>query len=254
MELSTTPENGTLITLPEITSGYVASMIDKTDLKIFPKHSSTLNGADQQIYTGTPYLTWNDCEEGLLYSILYLPEGELEEILTRTANLYPHNRSQLKKVLISMYQPSATHLKVLLKQPESLLMSILRTNRIKISTERYGLFPSASKFNHSCDPNCTVTINGETITITPIKEISPNQECTISYWEGIGKIRDLNTRSAIIMRRGLFRCKCSLCQAHCRMCLSTSNLKECSRCKTTFYCSLKCQLKDWILSHHEECS
>lgn len=66
----------------------------------------------------------------------------------------------------------------------------------------YGRVISNAKYiNHSCDPNCMVTISKEVLTIKPVKE---NEELTIAYDEGSGKWD----------ARWNFKCLCKA--THCR--------------------------------------
>ena len=43
-------------------------------------------------------------------------------------------------------------------------------------------------------------------------------------------------------------------EVSCSCCGSTSDLKKCKKCGLVYYCSRKCQMKDWTARHHSVCS
>jgi len=89
-------------------------------------------------------------------------------------------------------------------------------------THKY-LYLLGSKFNHSCQPNCSWEIDNDgQLIITTIKPIAESKECFIDYY-GVSLLKyedgtqliSLNQleqrRNYILKKSGKFHCKCSYC-------------------------------------------
>lgn len=78
------------------------------------------------------------------------------------------------------------------------------------STEGTGLFLSASKFNHSCDPNTAVSFpyNAE-LHATALRDIRENEEITISY---IDLDWPFAQRQTFLYSKYGFWCTCARCK------------------------------------------
>lgn len=72
----------------------------------------------------------------------------------------------------------------------------------------FGVYPSASFFNHACSFNVKKTRQGGSYTFTTTQDILPGEELCISY--GISKDDDLKTREAALAE-WFFKCGCSRC-------------------------------------------
>ena len=72
------------------------------------------------------------------------------------------------------------------------------------------LFSSASRINHSCDPNCIYVIDESTITVKAITNISAGEEITVSYL-GLFLWAGKPVRRAKLQREKYFTCECGRC-------------------------------------------
>jgi len=83
-------------------------------------------------------------------------------------------------------------------------------------------YVEASKFNHSCYPNCVWTLadngepdEGDHMQIIAVRDIAPGEECTIPYWffRGRAFMGDSRQRRRDYVREtGGFECRCWLCE------------------------------------------
>jgi hypothetical protein len=83
-------------------------------------------------------------------------------------------------------------------------------------------YVEASKFNHSCYPNCVWTMadngkpeDGDHMQIIAVRDIAPGEECTIPYWFFRGRAfmgDSRQQRRDYIREAGGFDCECWLCQ------------------------------------------
>ncbi|KAI0130754.1 SET domain-containing protein [Daldinia grandis] len=76
---------------------------------------------------------------------------------------------------------------------------------------RSGVFLKASRFNHSCDPNCWYTTSGWTghFICTPMRPIKEGEEITISY---IPNQATRESRQDLLLKAWKFRCRCNRCE------------------------------------------
>ncbi|KAJ3078173.1 hypothetical protein HK102_004681, partial [Quaeritorhiza haematococci] len=73
-----------------------------------------------------------------------------------------------------------------------------------------AIFPMASYFNHSCDPNLECIQKGPWMVIKTIKEVHPDEDLTISY---IDTKQPLAARRQRLSTEYYFHCRCSRCVA-----------------------------------------
>ena len=72
-----------------------------------------------------------------------------------------------------------------------------------------SLYPSASYFNHSCEPNCEVFETGSILTIHPTRDIAQGDEVTIAY---IDTQQPLHSRRQQLQATYFFHCLCTRCE------------------------------------------
>ena len=78
----------------------------------------------------------------------------------------------------------------------------------------YGLFPIASKADHSCSPNCnTVYQSPGKISFVAIKEIVKGEFITINYLASHELYYSTRKRRQILLARNSFHCNCTRCLA-----------------------------------------
>jgi hypothetical protein len=71
-----------------------------------------------------------------------------------------------------------------------------------------ALYPGASFFNHTCDPNTVYVFNGKSMVFRALRPITAGEEVTISYIRLVGgKAR----RRAKLLSHYYFECTCALC-------------------------------------------
>ncbi|KAI8824429.1 uncharacterized protein EV422DRAFT_487271, partial [Fimicolochytrium jonesii] len=73
-----------------------------------------------------------------------------------------------------------------------------------------ALFPNASYFNHSCDPNTSATQAADEITFRTKRPVKQNEPLTISY---IDANIPLHARRSRLQQEYYFHCMCSRCVA-----------------------------------------
>ncbi|KAI5369444.1 Putative SET domain-containing protein [Septoria linicola] len=76
----------------------------------------------------------------------------------------------------------------------------------------YGLYPSASYFNHSCDANVHKKRVGRSWEFRAVKDIMPGEECCITYLGGDEKDLDLAGRRKRLEDVWGFVCQCARCK------------------------------------------
>ena len=93
------------------------------------------------------------------------------------------------------------------------LLSKFRFNNFRILDEEMfdiaqGLFPLASKINHSCAPNCLSLFNKDEVIIKAVMDIHSSTELTISYIDPLTKYQ---TRQDSLKNGYRFECCCDYC-------------------------------------------
>ena len=71
-----------------------------------------------------------------------------------------------------------------------------------------SLYPSASYFNHSCEPNCEVFETGSVLAVHPTRDIVKGEEVTIAY---IDTKQTLHERRKQLHNTYFFQCQCTRC-------------------------------------------
>jgi hypothetical protein len=237
--------------------------IDNDD-KIIAFESISKN---EEICISEPLISYyrpNECNsKSLLLSLNLLSTQNLNDILGKIWDfkLYPASIENMELGLKELYKsdkPTDEIINSLFKQAEHIIHVYLRYNHFNIDNNRY-LYLLASKFNHSCDPNCDWKIKDGIIKITSLREILPYEECTISYigLNSLYSIKSTIERQNIILKNCCFICQCKQCikipTDKCFVCKNKTNLSSCAKCKNIFYCGKECQLLHWSL-HKYSCN
>ena len=76
----------------------------------------------------------------------------------------------------------------------------------------YGLFPTASYFNHSCDPNVAKQRMGECWSFRANRDVGVGEQCCISYLGGDEKDLNVSERRARLQDAWGFICACERCK------------------------------------------
>nr|POE59271.1 putative protein lysine methyltransferase set6 [Quercus suber] len=77
----------------------------------------------------------------------------------------------------------------------------------------YAIYPSASYFNHSCEPNIKKRRVGNRWEFSAARDVPQGEQCCISYLGGDEKDLDLASRRARLENVWAFRCMCIRCVA-----------------------------------------
>lgn len=75
----------------------------------------------------------------------------------------------------------------------------------------YGIYPSASYFNHSCNPNISKCRRGRTWEFKTARKVEKGEECCISYLGGDEKHLRVSQRRKRLKEVWQFDCACTLC-------------------------------------------
>lgn len=144
----------------------------------------------------------------------------------------------------------------MLKRREHLIQVYFQYNHFNNKNNRY-LYLFASKFNHSCNPNCNWVIIDGIIKIKSLREINQSEECTLSYIGLETLIKSTFNRQNVILENCRFICKCEKCikipTDKCFVCDNKNNLLSCSKCKNILYCGKTCQRSHWKI-HKNDCT
>lgn len=206
---------------------------------------------------------YNSDPKSLLLALNLQSTDNILQILNKLSNfkLYPNSEEHMILGLRELYKsgnPTEEFINELIKQPEHIIKVYIKYNHFNVDNNRY-LYLLASKFNHSCNPNCNWKIENGIITIFSLKEILSLEECTISYM-GIKEftlIKSSIERQNIILNNCSFICKCKECIYipidKCFVCDNRNNLLSCSKCKNIFYCGKDCQRLHWSI-HKYSCN
>ena len=72
-----------------------------------------------------------------------------------------------------------------------------------------GVFPSASRFNHSCEPNCAQRFDAfACVVVETTRHVRQGEELTIPY---VDVALNLEKRNERLERAFAFRCDCARC-------------------------------------------
>jgi hypothetical protein len=203
---------------------------------------------------------FNESTENLLASLSLLSDDEIEQIIKMCRDyFYPREVEDIIKGFKVMYGENHLNddlISKLMEQPIHMIQLYVKYNNFSTLRKRY-LYILASKFNHSCNPNCRWEIVNDQLIITAVTDINSDEECTISYWD-IFKIENVVKRKNFIYNVAEFDCNCKYCLDPCPMkrcyfCGQIKALSKCSKCHNVFYCSKECQKQDWIIKHKFVC-
>ena len=121
----------------------------------------------------------------------------------------------VREEMIAVHRAKLEAKKVLEKDTSCTISSDILTRLILIylfnAFEGGLIYKNASRYNHSCDPNCIYTIHDDTITIRAACDIVDGEELTISYL-GILLWSDISVRRAKLQKDKYFTCNCTRCQ------------------------------------------
>jgi hypothetical protein len=116
-----------------------------------------------------------------------------------------HSHEHSKHAPVRSELPNAQKAEAIVK-----LHAIYQANFVELSTDEKsgtGVFPLASRINHSCVLNLQIHYipATKTLLVHAVRHINKGEELTISYSSGLAA-----TRNAILQHQG-FECKCTIC-------------------------------------------
>jgi len=71
-----------------------------------------------------------------------------------------------------------------------------------------GLFPSASMFNHSCEPNCVFVCDGRELSIRTVRAVAAGEQLSYSYTQ---LYQPSSSRQQELLDSRFFDCRCARC-------------------------------------------
>lgn len=172
-----------------------------------------------------PILSYKDTNIGtlpLLLSFINNTEGKLNEIhKVCQKELYPHTTHDMYNSLKHTYRNNTIKDKDLAQMVEQKEHRMIAYSQNAFDSTGYAnsdgmvhLYLGASKFNHSCYPNCLLSFEGNRVFICVLSNISSGEECTISYNRDVAFTNDRNTnkRKAYLKEKYNFDCDCTTCR------------------------------------------
>lgn len=117
-------------------------------------------------------------------------------------------QEHLKHTILKTPLPHAHKVEAMVK-----LYAICQANLVRLSDDRKcgtGVFPLASRINHSCIPNLQIHYipSTEKLVAHAVRHVNKGEELTISYLSKACRTR--KQRNEILEHRG-FECKCRVC-------------------------------------------
>lgn len=234
------------------------------------------------VYQGTPFFTFQNNAEsktgGLLATFTISPEEVLDFFQEKMERLFPRDQASIINY-VAQYENANEDtpeiLELVAQQIQHVLVAKTYSNIFALNEFQAALYITASKFNHSCYPNCFCSVSGKTLTIKTFRPVQKGEELTHSYFPDCVEIENQEERQKLINTfsgRG-FTCQCELCLGQvtrpknfakayfmiqslpsCANCGRTRHLVQCSKCKKTNYCGKECQTRHWKLGHKKVCS
>lgn len=132
------------------------------------------------------------------------------------------NCSQLNQKVLEIWRSEVEEIKIIL--PEFAISNssddlvrfygILKSNSYKMRQKDDGevfgaqLIEIHSRINHSCDPNCVSSHDGNDVFLIALREIKQDEEITVSYTDSS---KPRAARKEYLKENLFFDCKCSLC-------------------------------------------
>jgi hypothetical protein len=218
------------------------------------------------IYEGLPLFTFEciDDNEDLAESLSKC--DILDHLLAETERkLYPNDN----QIIYNLYGKQGIDMNAMegnmLKG--HLLAGKVFYNGFSLNNGKDGVYIKASKFNHSCKPNCFVIAEDELLIIRAIRDICPGEELTHCYIKECLVEKSREVRQAFLSTLADFECTCNLCTGKekeglksvncypfCDNCgLEIANPLRCSQCKVVKFCSRECQGELWRSGHRKTC-
>lgn len=167
------------------------------------------------------------------------------------SKLYPRTNEEYVECCKTNYSVGEdVALKVIANKVQRLDLALV-FNGFGIDNETL-LFKLSSFYNNSCEANCVFSIIDRKIYVVTLREIEAGEELTINYAYGNENCSVEQRRKMLHLQCGFF-CNCKRCKREekCLVCkrqpcdVMKENLLCCTRCKSSFYCSVECQKTDW---------
>ncbi|KAI8099908.1 uncharacterized protein BX664DRAFT_322368 [Halteromyces radiatus] len=152
---------------------------------------------------------------------------DMEDKLVRYQALIRCNGFGVQRRLISNYDASYTTGTNSLSSSSSSVM-------VSIGTVATAIYPLASKFNHSCQPNVIALFLGTQLQLRALRLIHPGQRLSISYGPLAANLPK-SKRQQQLLDHYFFTCHCQACQVTPDQSISPEceHIYLCSSCKYT---------------------
>ena len=195
----------TTIGCPNCIQKYCSQSCLNLDSKIH-KMTCGLNNLELDMLAKTIDALGNDSDQDLLLD-------EMVALLDKITSNEKHELNQLADLFLSYCKQNGD------KSMRVILLSKFRFNNfIILDNELFevgqGLYPLASKLNHSCCPNLVTLFTDDQVKLVATMDIEIGQELTISY---IDTLSSLDTRRQILHEKYRFCCMCEYCDLNLPM-------------------------------------
>ena len=232
----------------------------------------------EELYRGRAFMSYLQAPEmstaWLTAALCMMTPERLAKLDHYTSTLYPRP-PDLVGTISAHFETTREQAAELAKMPVYRICIKALSNEFGTGQRRW-VYSKASKWNHSCYPNCYRDEKEGVLRVIAIRAIPKGSESTFLYWDCPEAFADhpRHRKAYIRSTATAFECTCVACSgtvkktprdflAECKTtipglekyCVNCGKLgdKRCGRCKVP-YCGRECQREHWKYLHKQRCT